>query len=72
MGKILWWTAMIILWGVFFPVVLMSRKMIFTRDLTCHRILSRIRNDLWNEVSHKFSSFGKRHPFIITETEPTL
>jgi hypothetical protein len=22
MGKILWWTAMIILWGVFFPVVL--------------------------------------------------
>jgi hypothetical protein len=22
MGKILWWTAMIILWGIFFPVVL--------------------------------------------------
>jgi hypothetical protein len=22
MGKIFWWTAMIILWGVFFPVVL--------------------------------------------------
>jgi hypothetical protein len=22
MGKILWWTAMIILWGVLFPVVL--------------------------------------------------
>ena len=22
MGKLFWWTAMIILWGVFFPVVL--------------------------------------------------